>query len=66
MADEPKHLQDAPRTMRNAFIVIDPNDQKKTIKVVYASFAECLEREANDLRAKIAMSVPASNGADDA
>lgn len=43
----PKHLQDAPRTLRATFKVQDPNDQKKQISVVYASFAVCLEREAN-------------------
>lgn len=46
----PKHLQDAPRTMRNTFDVVDPNDPKKTVKVVFASFAVCLERESNALR----------------
>lgn len=47
----PAHLQDAPRTLRNAFDVTDPNDPKKTVKVVFASFAVCMEREANQLRA---------------
>lgn len=49
----PAHLQDAPRTLRNAFDVTDPNDPKKTVKVVFASFAVCMEREANQLRSSV-------------
>lgn len=45
-----EHLQDAPRTLRNLFEVADPNDPKRTVKVVYASVAMCIEREANQLR----------------
>lgn len=54
MSDEwPKHLQDATRTRRSTFRVADPNDQSKTVPVVYASFAACMEREANSKQAEI-------------
>lgn len=48
----PEHLQATPRTSRNAFEVVDPNNPKKTVRVVYESFAACIEREANQLRVK--------------
>lgn len=48
-----KHLQDAPRTLRSTFKVSDPNDPTKTVAVVYASVAACLERETNSLQAEI-------------
>lgn len=46
----PEHLQAAPRTQRNAFDVPDPGNLKKTIRVVFESFAVCLEREVNQIR----------------
>jgi hypothetical protein len=42
-----ENLQDAPRTLRNVFTI--QHDGKRA-DVVYASFASCIEREANSLR----------------
>ena len=39
-------LLHAPLVERNTFMVVDPNDPKKTIPVVFASFAACIERRA--------------------
>lgn len=42
-----ENLQDAPRTLRNVFTV---QHEGKRADVVFASFASCIEREANALR----------------
>lgn len=49
-----RNKQEGPRVERNTFKIQDPNsDKPKMIEVVFASFAACIEREANDLRDKL-------------
>lgn len=46
----PDHRQDAPLVRRSTFFVPDPQNPKKNIEVVFASFASCLEFQINSLR----------------
>jgi hypothetical protein len=61
-AEQALGTQEAVLVNRNTFEVPDPSGKKEPIRVVYASFAACIERKANEMQDQLRAlkSAPAS------